>query len=207
MYYRNSSYLLRFVSLAVAAVVCAGPAAAREQPEGGTMLFGFGTAVVLALSLCGIFAVFFSDYTRQTTELALADIGPVLKSGFALTAALLVPFLAAGVANLVLEEPGVAYLAVFGILGPLLVVPVAGSGLGFLVLARAVTGHWLAATAVVALVAGGIGAGMTVFPTLLLAVLPLAAAGIGAMLHQWRRPSASESGERRKTDPWQHRHR
>jgi len=201
----GSRHLLQFALLAAATAVFASPVAAQGQPDGERVLLGFGGAVVLVLSLCGILAIFLSDYTRRTTDRALADIGPVLKSGFIVTGVLLLPFLTAVVVNLLLDGLGIVALAVFGILGPLLVVPVAGSGLGFLVLARAVSDHWLVVAVVIAFVAGLIGAGVAIVPTLLLAALPLAAVGIGAMIHEWRARSPTAQGKRRKPHPWEHR--
>jgi hypothetical protein len=202
----DSRALFRFALLIVSTVAFAVPAAAQGQQDAETVLLGSGGAVVLVLSLCGIFAIAFSTYTRRTTEQALADIGSVLKSGFIVTTAVLLPFIAGGAVTVMFDDLGVAYLAVFGILGPLLIVPVVGAGLGFLVLARAVSDNWIVATIVITVFAGTIGAGTVVIPTLLIAVVPLMAAGIGAMIQDWRAPSpAEDSSERRKPHPWEHR--
>ena len=197
--------LFRVALLIVSTVVFAVPAAAQGQVETETVFLGFGGGIVFMLLLCGVFAVFFSGYTRRATDQALADIGPVLKSGFAVTALILLPFVVAGAVALVTDGLGVGYLVIFGILGPLLVVPVVGGGLGFIVFARAVSDNWIVATVVVATLAGAIGAGVAVVPTLLLATLPLIAAGIGAMLREWRSPSTTTERKSRKPHPWEHR--
>jgi hypothetical protein len=192
--------------LIVSTVAFAVPAAAQGQPDAETVLLGSGGAIVLVLSLSGIFAIAFSTYTLRTTEQALADIDSVLKSGFMVTTAVLLPFIAGGVLNMIVGDLGVAYLVLFGILGPLLIVPVVGAGLGFIVLARAVSDNWIIATIVITVFAGIIGAGTVVLPTMLIAVVPLMAVGIGAMIQDWRAPSpAEDSSERRKPHPWEHR--
>ena len=162
-------------------------------------------AVVCTLFICGVLSIFLRSYTIRATSLAIDDIGTTLKIGLVVTAILAFPFALAGGLALAVDEIDAGYFALFGLLGPTLVLPIIGGGLGFITLGRTVSDNWLVVTVVVSAVVAVIGVGTVLTPTLVLAALPLVVAGMGAVVREWRTETVKSDKAKEKPHPWEHR--
>jgi hypothetical protein len=193
-------------SLPAAVTLFTAPAAAQSDVVGNISAPGRALiAVVFTLFVCGVLSIFLRNYTMRATSLAIDDIGTTLKLGLLVTGILSFPFALAGGLALAVDEIDAGYFALFGLLGPTLVLPIIGGGLGFITLGRTVSDNWLVVTAVVSGVVAVIGIGTVLTPTLVVAAVPLIIAGMGAVVREWQTETVKSDKPKEKPHPWEHR--